>query len=337
MGRTVGGGALWGQGTAPKWGREQPPPPRIDTQSRCEGSGGTVTHPHSPLGTPRPIGDIRGGQRGHRELSGDTPRATGMSPNTGDILTPTHWGHPQNPPLPPALGGDPPGGTRTPCGQCHQGRIVTHIVSIVPIVPSHFPPPSPPKHLLFLPAQRKSLELALAPASGKSLPGPPGPPGLPGPPGPAGLGPGPLPLTLRFHLPQDSVAEPPPAPQRPTVTPAPVSPMGPRHCPHHHSQRVLVIVPITVPIIVPSVGLHRYPPVGFYHCSQWVVVPNGSPTLSPMGPGRCSPHCPHWVSVIVHSGSVSLMGSHHCPPWVSVTVLSGSSSLSPTGLQWCPH
>ncbi|XP_035169169.1 histone acetyltransferase KAT5-like, partial [Oxyura jamaicensis] len=59
---------------------------------------------------------------------------------------------------------------------------------------------------------RKSLELPAAPASGKSLPGPPGPPGL---------GSGPVPLTLRFHLPQENVAEPPPAPppgtQRPTV------------------------------------------------------------------------------------------------------------------------
>ncbi|RMB90490.1 hypothetical protein DUI87_33091 [Hirundo rustica rustica] len=51
---------------------------------------------------------------------------------------------------------------------------------------------------------RKSLELALpvAPASGKSLPGPPGPA--------AG------PITLRFHLPKESEAEPPPGPQRPT-------------------------------------------------------------------------------------------------------------------------
>lgn len=58
---------------------------------------------------------------------------------------------------------------------------------------------------------RKSLELPAAPASGKSLPGPPGPPGL---------GSGPVPLTLRFHLPQENAAEPPPAPppgaQRPT-------------------------------------------------------------------------------------------------------------------------
>nr|XP_021401413.2 histone acetyltransferase KAT5 [Lonchura striata domestica] len=62
---------------------------------------------------------------------------------------------------------------------------------------------------------RKSLELALpvAPASGKSLPGPPGPAaGPPGPPGPAGPA-GPGPITLRLHLPKESEAEPP---QRPT-------------------------------------------------------------------------------------------------------------------------
>ncbi|XP_030331262.1 histone acetyltransferase KAT5 isoform X1 [Strigops habroptila] len=66
---------------------------------------------------------------------------------------------------------------------------------------------------------RKSLELALpvAPASGKSLPGPAVPAGpAPGPPVPP-VPPVPVQITLRFHLPKESEAEPPPpGAQRPT-------------------------------------------------------------------------------------------------------------------------
>ncbi|KAM4880099.1 histone acetyltransferase KAT5 isoform 1-T2 [Sylvia borin] len=85
---------------------------------------------------------------------------------------------------------------------------------------------------------RKSLELVVAPASGKSLPGPPaGPPGPPaGPPGPPGP-PGPGPITLRFHLPKESEAEPPPGPQRPTKRKVEVvSPATPVPAPTETSQ-----------------------------------------------------------------------------------------------------
>ncbi|XP_062481271.1 histone acetyltransferase KAT5, partial [Pezoporus occidentalis] len=84
---------------------------------------------------------------------------------------------------------------------------------------------------------RKSLELALpvAPASGKSIPGPavPGPPGPPVPPPVPPVPPVPVQITLRFHLPKESEAEPPPpGAQRPTkrklevvspATPVPVA------------------------------------------------------------------------------------------------------------------
>uniref|UniRef100_A0A8V0X4X8 histone acetyltransferase n=1 Tax=Gallus gallus TaxID=9031 RepID=A0A8V0X4X8_CHICK len=184
---------------------------------------------------------------------------------------------------------------------------------------------------------RKSLELALAPASGKSLPGPPGPPGPTRATGASGVGAGaaaphpPLPSApgQRGRAPPGPAAShgnPSPGVPNgsPSLSPSPF-PTGPGHCPHHCSHHR----PQRWSSSLSSSGFLSLFSMGC--CPQWVpnIVPDGSwslfPSLSPLG--LC--HCPQWISVPNGFASLSPMGLRHCPQWVLIFVPNGSPMVSP--------